>query len=368
MKKIVLLLSASLMFALAQAAEWTMTIDADEQAVIDYTTDKTDSIVFGVAATPPTPAKLFILLPDYCPTPDNMALAPDGTLTLTCPNYTGGKPGVILSISADKQVRVLAKLPGRTSQLVGKPKGLDYAPDGSLYVCNAQGQGQGQVLRLTFEDGIHDSTQIVASGIDPNGLKYSNGYVYVTQTRLPQFSDVTGGLFRFKATDRNVIVTGDRNDPSLIFTAKTTNPQRQVGLDGLTFDNAGNLYVGEFGDATIYKLTLDANGKVTNDEVYVQLPQNTGVDGMIMDNNNNLFVVGFSLNQLLKIETNKKVTIIAQYTDNNGSKGELDQPVDLCFFDGKLLIANFDLMSAPAMVNKSHSKPYTISYIDLKDL
>ncbi len=314
--------------------------------------------------------KLFISLPDYCPIPDNLAVAPNGTLTLTCPNFKGGKQGVIVSITADKEVTKLAQLPGREEGLVGKPMGLDYAPDGSLFVCNSQGKGQGQVLRLTFRDGVLDSTQIVATGIRPNGLKYNNGYVYVTQPKMPKLAgkNMVGGVFRFKACDRNVVVSGEKNDPNLIFTAETTNAQRQVSLDGLTFDKEGNLYVGEFGDATIYKLTIDDKGNVTNDEMYVQLPQNTGVDGIIMDEHNNLYVVGFSLNQLIKVDANKKFKILAEYPDNDGSNGELDQPVDLCFFDGKLLISNFDSMSAPGMVNQSHSKPYTISYIDLKDL
>ncbi|PCI33643.1 MAG: hypothetical protein COB60_07350 [Flavobacteriaceae bacterium] len=327
-------------------------------------------VLLGVKANAQLQTKLFISLPDYCPIPDNLAVAPDGTLTLTCPNFKGGKEGVIVSITADKKVTKLAQLQGREKGLVGKPMGLDYAPDGSLFVCNNQGKGQGQVLRLTFKDGVVDSTQVVATGISPNGLKYSNGYVYVTQPRMRKLSkkSVIGGVYRFKESDRNVLVSGKKNDPYLIFTAETTNPQRKAGLDGLTFDKEGNLYVGEFGDATIYKLTINDKGIVTNDEVYVQLPQNTGVDGMIMDENNNLYVVGFSLNQLIKVDANKNVKILAEYPDNDGSNGELDQPVDLCFFNGKLLISNFDSMVAPGMVNKSHSKPYTISYIDLNKL
>lgn len=314
--------------------------------------------------------KLYVSLPDYCPTPDNMAVAPNGTLTLTCPNYAGGQPGVIVSISKDRKVQKLAKLPGRTPDLVGRPKGLDYAKDGSLFVCNAQGKGEGQILSLTFKNGALASTQVVATGIDPNGLKCSNGYVYATQTNLPKLdgTGVVGGVYRFKTTDRDVVVTGDVNDPYLFFTAETTNPERQVGLDGLTFDREGNLYVGEFGDATIYKLTPNEESELVGREVYVQLPENTGVDGMVMDDDGNLFVVGFSLNQLLKVDINKEVTVIAAYPDNDGANGELDQPVDLVFFDGKLLIANFDLMSAPGMVNTAHGKPYTISYIDVEDL
>ena len=327
-------------------------------------------ILFVVKANAQLQTKLFISLPEYCPIPDNMALAPDGTLTLTCPNFKGGKEGIIVSITTDKKVAKLAQLSGREEGLIGKPMGLDYAPDGSLFVCNNQGKGKGQVLRLTFKDGVVDSTQVVASGISPNGLKYSNGYIYVTQPRMRKLSEtsIVGGVYRFKQSDRNVVVSGKKNDPYLIFTAETTNPQRKAGLDGLTFDKNGNLYVAEFGDATIYKLSIDQKGKVINDEIYAQLALNTGIDGMLMDEKNNLYVVGFSLNQLVKVDANKNISILAEYPDNDGSNGELDQPVDLCFFDGKLLISNFDSMTAPGMVNKSHNKPYTISYIDIKVL
>jgi len=327
-------------------------------------------VLFVVKANAQLQTKLFISLPEYCPIPDNMAIAPNGTLTLTCPNFKGGKEGIIVSITTDKEVTKLAQLSGREEGLYGKPMGLDYAPDGSLFVCNNQGKGKGQVLRLTFKDGVVDSTQIVATGISPNGLKYNNGYIYVTQPRMRKLSktSIIGGVYRFKQSDRNVVVSGKKNDPYLIFTAETTNPKRKAGLDGLTFDKAGNLYVGEFGDATIYKLTIDKKAKIIKEEVYVQLALNTGVDGMLMDQNNNLYVVGFSLNQLVKVDSKRNIKILAEYSDNDGSNGELDQPVDLCFFDDKLLISNFDSMSAPGMVNTSHSKPFTISYIDLKDL
>ncbi|MCX6925158.1 MAG: phage head-tail adapter protein, partial [Verrucomicrobia bacterium] len=31
-------------------------------------------------------SKLFVQLPDFCPTPDGMAIAPDGDLVVACPN------------------------------------------------------------------------------------------------------------------------------------------------------------------------------------------------------------------------------------------------------------------------------------------
>ena len=37
--------------------------------------------------TLPQKSELFVSLPDYCPTPDGMAIAPNGDLILACPNF-----------------------------------------------------------------------------------------------------------------------------------------------------------------------------------------------------------------------------------------------------------------------------------------
>lgn len=310
--------------------------------------------------------KLYLTLPDSCPVPDNLAVAPTGSLTLTCPNFKGGQKPVILSINTAKEVTTLAHIPGRKAGRLGVPMGLDYAPDGSLFVANAQGQ----VVRLTFDQQGLAKTEVIAQGIAANGLKYSNGYVYVTQPRMPKISDkhMVGGLYRFKATDRNIKVTKNKTDPHLIFTATTSNPARQVSLDGLAFDKEGNLYIAEFGDGTIYKLRLGENGAVEKQEVYAQLPITTGIDGILMDNSNNLYVTGFASNRLIRVKPDRTIELLSEYPDNDGANGELDQPVDVAIFDNKLIISNFGAMVAPDMVNKSHDQPYTLSYIDLQDL
>lgn len=315
--------------------------------------------------------KLFIELPAYCTVPDNLAVSPDGTLTVTCPNFTGKKAGVIVSITPHKEVRKLVQLPRKEPGTYGRPMGLDYGPDGSLFVCNNLGKGQGQVLRIFFREGRPDSIRVIAEGFVPNGLKYHDEQIFVTQPIMPLLttdSSVTGGLYCFDENATQIQISGKLNDPHLLFSAETTNPNRRVGLDGLTFDPEGRLYVAEFGDATIYRLSRDANGRYTNYELYAQLPLNTGIDGMLMDDRNNLYIAGFSLNQLLRVTPDRKTKILAQYPDNNGANGELDQPVDLCFYDGKLLISNFDLMAAPGMVNRSHRAPHTISYLNMEEL
>ena len=68
------------------------------------------------------------------------------------------------------------------------------------------------------------------------------------------------------------------------------------------------------------------------------------------------------------MDTNKRVSVIAEYPDNNGANGELDQPADLMEHKGRLYISNFDLMVEAGMKNTGHSKPYTISVINLAEV
>ena len=318
------------------------------------------------------PAQLFVELPDFCPTPDAFALAPDGSITLSCPNYAEAlTPGAIVRIADRENVSLLAIIPGITDSTWSRPMGIAYGNDGSLYVCDNQGKGKGRLLKLTFSKDSLVNTEVVAYGFDgPNGLRYNNGFLYLTQPMLRKFKTkkITSGVYRFSESDRNIEIRNDSTDSNLIFTAQTQNKKRQFGLDGLEFDAEDNLLVGDFGDGTIYKLILDEESKVIKSSVYAELPDSTGIDGMVMDSSGNLYVAGFSQNQLYKITPTKDIVLLAQYADNNGEHGMLDQPVDLLIYQNKLVISNFDLMSQPGMVNKSHDKPYTISFISLEDL
>lgn len=315
-------------------------------------------------------AKLFVKLPDYCPTPDAFDIAPDGSLTLSCPNYADKtKPGVLMRITKEGNVTKLVDVPVLEQTGLSRPMGIAYDNNNVLYVCDNQGN-KGRILRMTFDKNTLTSTEIVAFGFNSiNGIRYYKGAVYVTQTKLPKLKKdkVVGGVYRFKTTDRNIKVNNDRSDENLIYTSITQNPNRQVGLDGLVFNKKGDLLVGNLGDATIYKLTLTPEGNVISDEVYVKLPITSAPDGINIDLKGNLYVAGFAQNQIFKVDTNKKVTILAQYPDNDGANGELDQPADLIVYGNKLIISNFDLMVAKGMLNSKHSKPFTLSYIELQD-
>lgn len=316
------------------------------------------------------PAQLFSSLPDNCPTPDAFAIAPDGSLTLSCPNYAdGNKPGVLLRLAKDGSPSLLGVVPGLTPERRAQPMGLAYAPDGALFVVDNQGKNQGRILRLTFSDDAIASTEVVAQGMSsPNGIRYHDGKLYITQLRLPKFNtkSITSGLYYFNESDRNVEVASDGSSPNLLFSVQTENPDRQFGLDGLVFDKQGRLYVGNLGDGQIYQLTLSRDGRtVIESELYATTPKGSGPDGITIDKAGNLYLAGFTNNTIIKIDKHRQVSVIASYPDNDGSNGQIDQPADLIAHDGKLFISNFDLMGGKGIVNQGHSKPYTISVIDL---
>jgi sugar lactone lactonase YvrE len=314
--------------------------------------------------------KLFASLPDHCPTPDAFDIAPDGSLTLSCPNYADKtKPGVLMSISKEGEVTELVKVPVLTASGMAKPMGIAYDEDGVLYVCDNQ-TNKGRLLRMAFNKNELITTEVVADGFNSiNGIRYRNGFVYITQTQLPKLKkdNVVGGVYRFKTTDRNIQVNNDISDKNLIYTSVTQNKERQVGLDGLVFNKKGELFVGNLGDAIIYKLTFGAEGKLINEDVYAKLPINSAPDGINIDDKGNLYVAGFAQNQIFRIDTHQNVELLAHYPDNDGAEGGLDQPADLIVYNGKLIISNFDLMVVKGMVNSKHGKPYTISYLELND-
>ncbi|WP_235835902.1 SMP-30/gluconolactonase/LRE family protein [Cognatitamlana onchidii] len=314
--------------------------------------------------------KLFAELPDICPTPDAFDVAPDGSLTLSCPNFADKTmPGVLMRISKEGDVTKLIEVPVLASSGRSNPMGIAYDDKGVLYVCDNQ-TNKGRILRMTFNEDKLISTEVVAHGFNSiNGIRFSNGFVYVTQTMLPKLKEdkVVGGVYRFSITSRNIKINNDTSDDNLIYTSKTQNNERQVGLDGLVFNKKGELFVGNLGDAIIYKLILNAKGKVESEMVYAKLPKNSAPDGINIDDNGNLYVAGFAQNQIFKIDTNKNVELLAEYPDNDGSEGGLDQPADLIVFNGKLIISNFDLMVAKGMINSKHNKPYTVSYLDLNE-
>ena len=127
------------------------------------------------AVAEPQKAQLFVELPDFVATPDGMATAPDGDLVLAAPNFAQTSlPACFVKISKDRKIRKWFDVPVLAETHRCCPMGIEFGPQGELYVADNQnwaaGNGakgeinQGRILRLRIKDD-----QLVESGPHLNG-------------------------------------------------------------------------------------------------------------------------------------------------------------------------------------------------------
>lgn len=318
------------------------------------------------------------MMPDYVSTPDGMAIDPEGNLILACPNYADpSKPGCILKIDADRKIRKWVDVPVSEETGHAFPMGIAFGPDGDLYICDNQGWSgaaklvfKGRILRLQIKNDQIVKTTVVAAGMEhPNGMRIHRNHLYVTQSMLSRVKDPSGLLvscvYRFGLDDENIAITNTLGDRDILTTFLTHNKDIQYGADGIEFDKAGNLYVGNFGDGAVHKITFKDDGSEKNNAVWARDPgQLKSTDGMIIDSEGNIYIADFCANAVAKIAPNGKVTRIAQSPDTDGLNGELDQPGEPIIWQDRLVLTCFDLVTGPQMVNTKHEMPATLSELD----
>lgn len=320
--------------------------------------------------------KLFALLPEeYACTPDGMAIDAEGNLILACPNYADTtKPGCILKIDENKNIKKWVDVPVLKETGLACPMGIAFGPDWDIYVCDNQGwsgapelQFKGRILRLKIEDGQVVKTTVVAEGMEhPNGIRIRGNHMYVTQSMLLKVKDPSGLLvscvYKFALEDENIKVTNTLEDKNILTTFITLNKECQYGADGIEFDKEGNLYVGNFGDGAVHKITFNPDGTVQENKVWAKNPEQLQTtDGIIADEKGNLYIADFSANAVAKVTPQGEVIRIAQSPDSDGFKGELDQPGEPIIWKGKLVLSCFDLVTGPDKVNTKHELPATLS-------
>ena len=222
---------------------------------------------------PPVPRA--IALPDSCNTPDAMAVLRNGDILLSVPNFTDPtSPGVLMKITPDDQVSLFCKLPLHPQTGRVFPMGVREAPSGDLYVADCQVLDEtpdnSRLLRVRVTDGKPGPVEVVVEGLNvANGVAIRDGWVYVTDSATGKTDDgaVVSAVYRFRLDERGVRVKHDGSDPHLVATLKTVCQDIPVGADGIDFDEQGNLYVANCGDAVIEKIVLNETGRVARQEV-----------------------------------------------------------------------------------------------------
>lgn len=324
--------------------------------------------------------KLFSILPDYISTPDSMAIDKEGNLVLSCPNYADGQPGVVVKIDKDRNVTKWFEVPVHPETGVARNMGIDFDEAGNLYICDNQGWSgapelafKGRMLKVSFAgDGSVKTCVTVANGMEhPNGVRVWGRYMYVTQSFLSKVKDPSGKLvscvYRFGLEEENIEITNTLDDKHILATFLTHNPNDQYGVDGIAFDEDGNLYIGNFGDGEVYKLTFNDDGSVKENKPWAKDPaQLRSTDGMIFDEAGNLYVADFVVNAIAKITPDAKVERIAQSPDCDGLDGGLDQPGEPIIWNGVLIASCFDLVTGGDKVNTAHEMPATLSMLEIE--
>jgi sugar lactone lactonase YvrE len=339
-------------------------------------------LIIGAGASTAEPdlqtPKLLVSLPDFCPTPDGMAIDQDGNLVVACPNYGDPSQGAcLIKIDRGRKVTKWVTVPPMPETGRACPMGIAFGPDWDLYVCDNQnwptGNGkegeinQGRLLRLRIRDGKIQKMTVVAQGIShPNGVRVYKGNAYVTVSMLPKVKRDDGllasAVYRFRLDDRNLAVANTLADKNLLATFVTRNRDCQYGADGLVFDSKGNL-----AGNTVFAKT-DFNTPMSDKDFarkMVRAKMRT-TDGICVDDKDNLYVADFSNNAVCKVDARGNITVLAQSPDGDGSDGGLDQPGEPIVWDGKLVVSCFDMVTGPDKVNTKHDKPYTIAYLELE--
>jgi len=324
---------------------------------------------------------LFTLLPEeYVCTPDSMTIDGKGDLILSCPNYADpNMSGCVVRIDKQKRISKWFDVPVHPETGVARNMGIEFDGEGNLYLCDNQDwrrspetRFKGRMLRVRAdEEGNILESRVIAWNMEhPNGVRIKDGYLYVTQSRMSDVKDPSGkmvsGVYRFKLDDENIKVTNTLEDPNLFATFLTQNPACQYGVDGIAFGPEGDLYIGNFGDGEIYRLTLAPDGSLAEKTLFAKDPEQlVSTDGMIFDDKGNMYIADFRVNAICKMYPDGRLERIAQSPDCDGFDGGLDQPGEPIIWQGKLIASCFDLSVGPGKVNTAHEMPATMSELSL---
>ena len=330
------------------------------------------------AATPPLKPKLLLSLPKSCNTPDGMTLdEKTGDIILSCPNFNDPNyPGVLMKITPDNKLEPFFKLPAHPETKKVGPMGLDFGPDGHLYVADNQyftdTDHKSRLIRVRIKGGKPVGADIAVDGFKlSNAVIWKGNHVYVSDTFF-DLKDKPGmsGVYRFslEELDKGTVKLKPKGekDPHLIATFTTLPNKRKdlAGADGLTFDSKGNLYTGNFGDGAFSRITFDAGGNVVSNKVISR--KLTCVDGIFYDEKGDRIFIADSEKNAIQVFSlpDGKLTTLWQNDDTDGSGGLLDQPCEVLVRGGDLIIVNFD-MPVPGLKNTKFDAPHTISVIKL---
>jgi len=322
--------------------------------------------------------EIAVNLPVANNSPDGMVLGKDGNMYLSTFNFEDKTaPGAIMFIDKNDKLNKFVELPDHPTTERTCPLGIDFGADGNLYIADAQAivgaEGAiSRLLKVTIVNGKPISVETVVDGFNfSNAVACNGNAVYVTETSLG-IADDTGvhhsGVYRFELSElsgaKPIVLKGDAKDPHLITRLETRNPAWAVGANGMDFDPEGNMFVCNFGEASIEKFKMSKDGaKVLGREVLVKGQGMLCTDGMDYAADGMIYVADFLGNAVHQIcPKTGKVNTLARNPVSDGTDGRLDKPSEARLRGKRVYVANIDIPYDNNVVDA----PHTISVIELE--
>lgn len=309
--------------------------------------------------------------PEEFNTPDGLALAPDNSMLLSVNNAGNpAYPAQILRLT-DQGYAIFATPPVNPETGKAAPFDIAYGPDGNVYYCDNQFNNnpnyKSRLMRIRVVNGKADGIDAVVTGFRlSNGLVWKGNTLYVTDSQwdTPDRPN-DSAVFKFTLDELNtgsVALQPGFSDPHILATLTTNTALTgdDLGVDGIDYDSQGNLFTGVFGDGTLYKLTLNADGSLASKTAFAQLPC---IDGLVINRaTNTIYLCDAKNNAIRVVSPAGEQRVLSQNGDTDGADGRLDEPAEVLLRNSKLYISNYDVPQLGTINSKSDA-PHTISVL-----
>jgi sugar lactone lactonase YvrE len=255
--------------------------------------------------------------------------------------------------------------------------GVDIGPDGNLYVADNQYFADpnhcSRVLRINMKDGKATGVDVVVEGTNlSNAVIWRGDRMYVSDTFFDLKGEYgAGGIWCFTLEELNKGVVkvgpGDKDPHVLVkLNAIEGRGSGNAGADGMTFDEDGNLYCGNFGDGVMYKITFNADRSLKSCDVFLKDPSMRSCDGIFYRAaDKNIYIADSLANSVKRVSLGGKLENLWENEDCTGEGSKLDQPCEVIVRGNDLIVVDFD-MPFPGLRNTKYDKPHTIHVIKLE--